>query len=113
MEHGLRILYLEGSEFTVRLPFLESAELIPVETGPEQVKPGGLPPDEAENPAIALRVFVVDDNDDSASSLAELIQIWGHENRRHAEAAGIDRHFTKPVELGTLQSLLKHAACKQ
>lgn len=165
----------QGSEFTFQLPLLAHPErrvAIPQPASWEAVAIG-------ENQALpgrARRVLVVEDNLDSANSLAELIELWGYEtcvvndgpaaieaatafqpdvvlldiglpgmngyqvarhmrsrpalkeamivaltgygqeeDRRLAEQSGIDRHYTKPIELAVLQSLLtqsllKHAA---
>jgi len=44
---------------------------------------------------------------------AMLIALTGYgqeEDRQLAELSGFDRHFTKPIELDVLQSLLKRAA---
>jgi CheY-like chemotaxis protein len=33
---------------------------------------------------------------------------WGQESdRRHSEAAGFDRHLTKPIDMNTLYNLLR------
>jgi len=58
-----------GSEFTVRLPLLAS---FPGEPRPE---------DEAAPEAGRFRILVVDDNRDSAASLALMLRIAGHETR--------------------------------
>jgi CheY-like chemotaxis protein len=66
-----------GSEFVVRLP------LLPVEP------PVAVPVPRAQivvEAARSLRVLIVDDNADSASSVATLLQLQGHEV--HVEHAG-------------------------
>jgi PAS domain S-box-containing protein len=69
-----------GSVFTVRLPLAQ--EPAPEETAPARAGPRA-------EPQQALRVLVVDDNRDSADSLAMLLQIKGHETRAlyHADDA--------------------------
>jgi signal transduction histidine kinase len=59
----------EGSEFVVRLPLLADV--------PEQTLPEPVPAE----PALGCRILVVDDNRDAATSLAELLQLCGHETR--------------------------------
>ena len=57
-----------GSEFIVRLPGVSSAQLeARVENFPRPAHSRG------------LRVLVVEDNRDSAETLGELLQLWGHE----------------------------------
>lgn len=58
-----------GTEFVVRLPVM--AEV------PEPVMPG--PIDVTPTPAIARRILVVDDNRDSAKTLAMLLKLTGNE----------------------------------
>ncbi len=61
-----------GSEFVVTLPVVEL---------PEPRVPVGLPPAMAHPvPASRRRVLVVDDNEDSVGSLAELVTLMGHES---------------------------------
>nr|WP_322031373.1 PAS domain S-box protein [Paraburkholderia sp. J76] len=79
----------KGSTFTIRLPFArESAHAPP------------LAPDAAEVAALAeagvppLRVLVVDDNRDSADSLAMLLELKGHDVRVAYSAA----HACKEVD---------------
>ena len=68
-----------GSEFVVRLPLLERAPARPALPAPEaQAQPAG-----------GRRVLVVDDNRDSAETMAVLLRLWGHEARsaEHGAAA--------------------------
>jgi len=61
----------KGSEFRVHLPILlqaESQELIPVQTNNEPAVSSG-----------PHRVLLVDDNVDTADTVAELARVWGHE----------------------------------
>jgi PAS domain S-box-containing protein len=62
----------KGCEFLVRLP-------VPAPV-PERV-PSPVPPEPAMSSATSRRVLVVDDNRDSAESLAMLLQMFGHEVR--------------------------------
>jgi signal transduction histidine kinase len=62
-----------GSEFTVRLPLLAAA--------PEAAGPPATAASPASGLSGGLRVLVVDDNQDSADSMALLLQIRGYEVR--------------------------------
>ncbi len=55
----------QGSEFEVRLPVRDTIESNPVKTKPDE-------------PMAARRILIVDDNQDSAASLAMLLKIAGH-----------------------------------
>jgi PAS domain S-box-containing protein len=148
-----------GSEFVVRLPVLSG-------TGPRTLNPDSVDP----KPKILdskRRVLVVDDNVDAATTLSELIKLWGHEvytaydgpsaveaaltylpdiilldiglprmdgyevarqlrqeprlsktllialtgygqekDHQYSQEVGFDQHFTKPVDIQTLQRIL-------
>jgi CheY-like chemotaxis protein len=60
-----------GSEFVIRLPALSEAPL------PREVEGAREP----ASPTHRRRVLVVDDNRDSADTLAALLEAWGHEVR--------------------------------
>jgi len=63
-----------GSEFIVRLPAPPEVQRCPdAETWGEEDRP--IPP------SSYLRILVVDDNVDSARTLGELLELWGHEVR--------------------------------
>lgn len=62
-----------GSEFVVRLPLVEP---VIVETAPVRLETYG-----QRSPAAPCRILVVDDNEDSAASLSDLLGLWGHEVR--------------------------------
>ena len=63
-----------GSVFTVRLP---------VALPPMTRSISGTPPERPERSSTSstLRVLMVDDSDDGATSLALLLQVWGHTTR--------------------------------
>jgi PAS domain S-box-containing protein len=65
-----------GSEFVVRLPRMPSPD-----TAGRQVAADPAVPDPAAPPAGALRILVVDDNEDSADMLAEALKARGHQTR--------------------------------
>ena len=61
-----------GSEFVVRLPLaVEAMGGLKEVSAPEE-------PFDAEH-TQSRRVLVVDDNEDAAASLGELLELWGHE----------------------------------
>jgi len=62
----------QGSVFTVRIPLSPASEGGAQECVPETG---------AEAPAVRRRVLIVDDNEDAATTLAELAVLWGHEVR--------------------------------
>ena len=67
----------QGSEFTVRLPLLHTA-----------YQPSLAPFADTQSPSgNGCRVLVVDDNTDSAQSLANLLELSGHETRRAHDGA--------------------------
>jgi PAS domain S-box-containing protein len=61
-----------GAEFVIRLPALHKAT---------PLGGSGAVIDTAEAPATALRILVVDDNVDSATTMAALLAMYGHEVR--------------------------------
>ncbi|HET7160345.1 MAG TPA: response regulator, partial [Burkholderiales bacterium] len=65
-----------GSEFIVRLPLLRAEEFELNVTPTKETAPVV----EKES-AVALRILVVDDNEDSASSMTLLLELQGHELR--------------------------------
>jgi CheY-like chemotaxis protein len=60
----------QGSKFTVRLPIMSQATQINLPEGSSPQLLTSFKP---------RRVLVVDDNVDSANSISELIEMWGHE----------------------------------
>ena len=70
-----------GSEFVVRLP------AAPAAVDPATTTPGA----NGSAPARGRRVLVVDDNEDAADSLAQLLELLGHEVRTAYDgAAGVE-----------------------
>jgi len=68
----------QGSEFTLRLPLLRPAD-IPAQSASsveQVVGMGG-----GQQKEKSLKILVVDDNMDSASSLGELLDLWGHQTK--------------------------------
>jgi PAS domain S-box-containing protein len=65
-----------GSEFVVRLPKVDAARVLR-ETRP----PPPAPAEPADAPAAACRILVVDDNEDGADTLAEVLNAQGYETR--------------------------------
>jgi signal transduction histidine kinase len=65
---------MRGSEFVVRLPLVTSELTLTVT--PARDSSAGAAPDAV---ATALRILVVDDNQDSASSMTLLLELYGHE----------------------------------
>jgi len=85
-----------GSEFTVRLPILvETLKLAPPK--PTATEPA---------PTTARRILVVDDNQDSATTLAMLLKLSGHEvhtandGLEAVEAAGTFRPHVVLLDIG-------------
>ena len=95
----------EGSEFVVRLPVLSKA------TTAQQVRPG-----ERESPH--RRVLIVDDNRDSADSLAMLLEITGnetyvaHDGVEAVEAIETHRPEVVLLDIG-LPRLDGHEVCRR
>jgi signal transduction histidine kinase/DNA-binding response OmpR family regulator len=61
----------KGSEFTVRLPALRRDFAPPAPVEPEAALPETRP----------RRVLIVEDNEDAAETLVEMVELWGHEVR--------------------------------
>ena len=74
----------QGSTFTVRLPLVEAC------AGPTGERSAAETPS-VQPPMSGRRVLVVDDNVDGAESLANMLQIGGHETRTaHSGPAALD-----------------------
>ncbi len=67
-----------GSEFLIRLPVVEALDPLTLSPEPEPV---------ASIPTASRRVLVVDDNRDSAETLAQLLDLLGHETRTAFDGA--------------------------
>ncbi|MFT3839072.1 MAG: ATP-binding protein [Myxococcaceae bacterium] len=65
----------KGTEMIIRLPLWEAAEA-PARSAPR-----------AATPLKRRRVMVIDDNEDSAQTLAEMMDLWGHEVVTFARAS--------------------------
>jgi PAS domain S-box-containing protein len=80
----------QGSEITVRLPLLPG-------TAREAPAPAAAPPDKREE---AVRVLLVEDNEDAAAALAELLRIWGHRVEVvHEGPSALEAARTEPPHL--------------
>jgi len=96
----------EGSEFTVRLPILERA--------PERATPSFV----TDEPTTNRRILIVDDNFDSAESLATLLEITGnntsmaHDGLAAIEAIEKQRPEVVLLDIG-LPKLSGHEVCRR
>jgi PAS domain S-box-containing protein len=98
----------KGSEFTLRLPILAEA--------PQAA--AAIPSSLAAAPASARRILVVDDNEDSATSLAMLLKITGNETHTaHDGLAALDAAETLRPEVILLDiglpKLNGHDVCRR
>jgi PAS domain S-box-containing protein len=69
-----------GSEFAVYLPALPD--------GPPEAPPVAPHDAEAKERSEPLRILLVDDNEDAAASLGEVLEFWGHEVRAAYDGPG-------------------------
>lgn len=82
-----------GSEFTVRLPLLRTE----ASGADPSVASAALSRTTAKQ---TLRVLIVDDNQDAAETLAELLQMWGHQvHLAHEGRSAIDAALTFEPDL--------------
>lgn len=63
-----------GSELTIRLPLLAASA-----PAPAPVPPVDATEDGEASPGTQRRVLVIEDNQDAAESVRDLLEIWGHE----------------------------------
>jgi PAS domain S-box-containing protein len=97
----------QGSEFEVRLPILSKAT--------QPLTPG---PSEGQEPATARRILIVDDNRDSADSLAMLLEITGNKtfvaHDGDEAIAAVEKHRPEVVLLDIgLPKLSGHEVCRR
>ena len=105
----------QGSEFTVRLPVLAAR----TDADPDGHRPRGTePPPSALPPMLGRRILVVDDNHDSARSLATLLRLSGsdvelaHDGLAAVEAAERYQPDAVLMDLG-MPKLDGYAACRR
>ena len=97
----------QGSEFEVRLPILSKAT--------QPLAPG---PGELQEPATVRRILIVDDNRDSADSLAMLLEITGNKtfvaHDGDEAIAAVEKHRPEVVLLDIgLPKLSGHEVCRR
>jgi PAS domain S-box-containing protein len=97
----------QGSEFEVRLPILSKAK--------QPLTPG---PSEVQEPATKRRILIVDDNRDSADSLAMLLEITGNKtfvaHDGDEAIAAVEKHRPEVVLLDIgLPKLSGHEVCRR